>query len=163
MTEQFEKSLFEESEILNLFRFISDCVWVAFPEGPLFSYLYLSPSMKSLLGTSTAKSADQWLSVIHAEDAPYVENGYKAAEVVGRSVSILFPQEQRNELGDILNAVRRGEKVELPETTRIRKDGQKIWVSLSVTPLRASSGEVPAKNPHFRCALGRRMDRCCTR
>ena len=68
--------------------------------------------------------------------------GYKAEEVTGRSIAILFPPEQPNELAAILEGLRRGETLEHFETERITKDGKRIFVSLTISPIRESSGAI---------------------
>ncbi|HTU23562.1 MAG TPA: PAS domain S-box protein [Gemmataceae bacterium] len=68
--------------------------------------------------------------------------GYPAAEAVGRSFQMLIPQERSEEWRSIMARVRRGEGVEGLETERIRKDGQRVPVRLSISPLRDGSGKV---------------------
>jgi PAS domain S-box-containing protein len=68
--------------------------------------------------------------------------GYTAAEVVGRSVALLFPSDRMDELADILARVARGEPVGPYETERVRKDGRRIPVSVGVAPLRDRAGAV---------------------
>lgn len=61
--------------------------------------------------------------------------GYSAEETVGQHVSLLFPPSRRNEEKVILDRVRRGERLETYETERVRKDGTRVDVSLTVSPL----------------------------
>jgi PAS domain S-box-containing protein len=68
--------------------------------------------------------------------------GYRAAEVVGKPISILVPPERLDELTAMVLRVRRGEPVERFETIRRRKDGTDIDVSLNVWPVRGPTGEV---------------------
>jgi PAS domain S-box-containing protein len=68
--------------------------------------------------------------------------GYAAAEVIGRSVALLIPPELADELGRILEAVRREERTEHYETVRVRKDGRRIQVSLTISPIRDAEGRV---------------------
>jgi two-component system cell cycle sensor histidine kinase/response regulator CckA len=68
--------------------------------------------------------------------------GYSAAEAVGRSISVLSPPEQQHELDHLLERLTRGEKIEHHETTRVRKDGQKIIVSLTLSPIHDASGKI---------------------
>ena len=68
--------------------------------------------------------------------------GYTAEEIVGRSIYTLVPPELHDSEGNILERVRRGEPVAFSETERIRKDGERITISLSVSPIRDESGRV---------------------
>ena len=62
--------------------------------------------------------------------------GYSAEEVIGRSISLLTPPDRAAEAADVLDRIRRAEHVGHFETQRIRKDGQPIHVSLSVSPIK---------------------------
>ncbi len=68
--------------------------------------------------------------------------GYPAAEIMGRPMLMLFPPERANEETDILARIRRGESVEHFETVRVCKDGKKIDVSVTISPVRDSSGTI---------------------
>jgi sigma-B regulation protein RsbU (phosphoserine phosphatase) len=68
--------------------------------------------------------------------------GYSAEEIVGRSNALLFPQQRRDEMLDILATVRRGDVVGVMETERLRKDGSVVPVSVTVSPVRSRAGEV---------------------
>ncbi|MBI2893500.1 MAG: PAS domain S-box protein, partial [Deltaproteobacteria bacterium] len=68
--------------------------------------------------------------------------GYTAAEIVGRPVSLLTHPEHRDEMVDILARIRRGERIEHYETTRVRKDGSTVAVSLTVSPIHDHRGRV---------------------
>ena len=66
--------------------------------------------------------------------------GYTAAEAVGRPVSILIPADHVNEEPEVLERLRRGERIELYETARRRKDGTLLDVALTVSPVKDSQG-----------------------
>jgi two-component system, cell cycle sensor histidine kinase and response regulator CckA len=68
--------------------------------------------------------------------------GYSEAEMVGSSVYVLIPPELHAEERGILARISRGEHVAHFETTRLRKDGSRIAISLSISPLRGPSGAV---------------------
>src|SRR4029079_5867320 len=68
--------------------------------------------------------------------------GYTLGEVLGRSIAILVPPEQLGEIHEILKSVARGERIEHLETIRVRKDGERVKESLTVSPLRDSSGTI---------------------
>jgi PAS domain S-box-containing protein len=61
--------------------------------------------------------------------------GYSEEEAIGQHISLLIPADHKNEEQEILARVRRGERVETYETERIRKDGVRIDVSLTVSPI----------------------------
>jgi PAS domain S-box-containing protein len=68
--------------------------------------------------------------------------GYTAEEMVGRPLARLVPPDRPNEIPSILAAIRRGERVEHFETERMRKDGERIQVSLTISPIRDATGNV---------------------
>lgn len=68
--------------------------------------------------------------------------GYTPEEAIGRPISIIFPPDHADELTEILERVMRGERVEHFETERVRKDGQRLDVSLTVSPIKNAEGEI---------------------
>ncbi|HEX7294936.1 MAG TPA: PAS domain S-box protein [Pyrinomonadaceae bacterium] len=68
--------------------------------------------------------------------------GYRADEIVGKSVTILIPPDRLWEEEQILSRLRRGLPAVRMETIRVAKDGRQIPVSLTVSPLKNSEGEV---------------------
>ena len=68
--------------------------------------------------------------------------GYRAEEIIGHSIVKLFPLEQRDELLDIMSAVRRSELVGFKDTYRKRKDGVVIPVSVAISPIKGADGSV---------------------
>jgi PAS domain S-box-containing protein len=68
--------------------------------------------------------------------------GYRGEEVLGKPVSILMPPEHRGDMSEILSRIRRGERVKHYESVRIRKNGERFPVSLSVSPIKDSEGGI---------------------
>ena len=68
--------------------------------------------------------------------------GYSSAEALGKPARILLPTERGNEESDILARIQKGESVEHFETKRVRKDGTHIDVSVTISPVRDSSGAI---------------------
>jgi PAS domain S-box-containing protein len=68
--------------------------------------------------------------------------GYTPEEAVGRSVTMLIPEDRENEEPEILARLRRGERMDHYETVRRRKDGSLVDISLTVSPIKDSSGVV---------------------
>ncbi|HSZ64256.1 MAG TPA: PAS domain S-box protein [Terriglobales bacterium] len=68
--------------------------------------------------------------------------GYTADEAIGKSIMLLIPEGCRGEEEQIIARLRRGERVDHFETTRVRKDGSTLDVSLTISPVRDGSGRV---------------------
>ncbi|HVH85704.1 MAG TPA: PAS domain S-box protein [Terriglobales bacterium] len=68
--------------------------------------------------------------------------GYSADEMIGQNVSVLTPVDRRRESTDMLERLRRGQSIEHMETVRLRKDGTPIEVSLGISPIRTSAGQI---------------------
>jgi two-component system, cell cycle sensor histidine kinase and response regulator CckA len=68
--------------------------------------------------------------------------GYRSDEAIGRSMAILIPSESSIDLPSILSRIRNGSIVQHLETVRLRKDGSRIEVSLTISPVRDLDGAV---------------------
>src|SRR5947209_5333825 len=68
--------------------------------------------------------------------------GYSAEEVIGLPMSSLLPKSLLEQEKTILLKVRRGERVDHFDTIRIHKDGRPIHVSLTISPIRNSAGDI---------------------
>ena len=68
--------------------------------------------------------------------------GYSAGEAVGQSIFLIIPEERRAEEEDVLSRLRRGERIDHFETIRQAKDGRRVPVSLSVSPIRDDQGRI---------------------
>ncbi|HYC55019.1 MAG TPA: PAS domain S-box protein [Candidatus Binatia bacterium] len=68
--------------------------------------------------------------------------GYAAAEAIGRSIRMIVPPECQREEDEVLNRIRHGEPVKHYETVRLRKDGRRIDVSLTISPVLNRNGEI---------------------
>jgi len=68
--------------------------------------------------------------------------GYTAKEMVGRSITKIIPPELQDDEAKILATIGRGEKIEHFETMRINKAGERIDVSLTISPVRNDHGEI---------------------
>ncbi|MGZ5014659.1 MAG: sensor histidine kinase [Methylobacter sp.] len=68
--------------------------------------------------------------------------GYRSEEIMGRSVFLLIPPERRTEESRMLAAIQRGESVKLYETERMRNDGGRIAVSVTISPIRDKEGRI---------------------
>jgi len=68
--------------------------------------------------------------------------GYRADEVIGKTVYVLIPPDREKEEPYILRLIASGEKLDHFRTVRCRKDGTLVDISLSVTPIRDAEGRV---------------------
>jgi PAS domain S-box-containing protein len=68
--------------------------------------------------------------------------GYTPKEAVGQPITMLIPDERLDEETFILERMKRGERLDHFETVRVRKDGRRLDVSLTVSPLKDEDGQV---------------------
>jgi len=68
--------------------------------------------------------------------------GYRAEEIIGKPITLIIPEELQQDETVILSKIRRGEKIEHFETVRLRKDGQRIDVSVTISPMKDDYGNV---------------------
>lgn len=68
--------------------------------------------------------------------------GYKAEEIIGKPVTVIIPPELHHDEDMILSKIRRGEKIDHFETIRVKKDGERIEVSLTISPVKDDNGNV---------------------
>jgi PAS domain S-box-containing protein len=68
--------------------------------------------------------------------------GYTAAEAIGRSIALIYPQDRLHEEDMIIGRLRRGERLDHFETVRRCKDGRLIDVSLTISPVRDETGRI---------------------
>ena len=62
--------------------------------------------------------------------------------MVGKPITVLIPPESHNEEPEILERIRRGERIDHYETVRRRKDGSLVDISLTVSPIRNAAGRI---------------------
>ena len=68
--------------------------------------------------------------------------GHSASEAVGRHITLIIPPERRSEEDQIIARIRAGERVEHFETVRVRSDGSRVDVSLTISPILDDTGQV---------------------
>lgn len=68
--------------------------------------------------------------------------GYRADEIIGKSIRTIIPPNRWHEEDDVLSRLRRGQRVDHFETIRMRKDGTEVHVSLAISPIRTADGVV---------------------
>ncbi len=68
--------------------------------------------------------------------------GYSAQEMIGRPITVIIPPELQHDEARILATIARGERIEHFETVRVTKSGERIDVSLTISPVRDDSGRI---------------------
>jgi PAS domain S-box-containing protein len=68
--------------------------------------------------------------------------GFTAAEMIGQSITRIIPEELLHEEVEILSKLRRGERIERYETTRVHKSGRRLDISLTISPVRDVHGNI---------------------
>jgi PAS domain S-box-containing protein len=100
--------------------------------------------LAAITATSTDAIISKTLDGIVTAWNPAAERlfGYTEKEMVGRSIFVLIPEELHGEEQDLLQRIRRGERVDFADAERIRKDGGRIDIALTVSPVFNAAGEV---------------------
>jgi len=68
--------------------------------------------------------------------------GWTAEEMIGKSILTIIPSELQHEETGILNRIREGRRIEHYETERVRKNGERVWVSLTISPVKSPTGKI---------------------
>ena len=68
--------------------------------------------------------------------------GYAAHEAIGKHIRILVPEDERAGSSDILQRIKNGEYVDIAETERMGRDGRRVHISVTISPIRDHSGRV---------------------
>jgi two-component system sensor kinase FixL len=84
--------------------------------------------------------------------------GYRAQEIVGRNIGVIIPPDRPDELHEITKRLLAGEHIAHFETARVRKDGQLIDVSLTVSPIKDASGTIVAASTIARDITAKNAD-----
>jgi PAS domain S-box-containing protein len=82
--------------------------------------------------------------------------GYTAKEAIGQPISMIIPLDRRDEETRILARLRQGELIEHFDTVRVRKDGTKVEISLSISPVRDAAGKIIGASKIARDITGRK-------
>lgn len=84
--------------------------------------------------------------------------GYTFQEAIGRNITLVIPPERLDEEVSILERIQRGERVDHFETVRMRKDGTKFDVSLTISPINDARGQVVGASKIARDITKRKRD-----
>ena len=68
--------------------------------------------------------------------------GFRSGEIIGRNVSILYPDERLDELIDSMERIKRGDHVGRTETARVRKGGRMVPLSVTISPMKNGDGKI---------------------
>lgn len=68
--------------------------------------------------------------------------GFSANEMIGKSIAIFLPEENKEEITNILRAIAEGEKIDRYEATRLKKNGEEIILSIVISSIRNEFGRI---------------------
>ena len=119
------------------------------PDNPKFQHISGDPKTAEAFLAAIVESSDDAIIAKNLDGLIQSCNsaaerlfGYAARELIGQSVRILIPPERQPEEDDILARMRQGERVEHFETVRLTKQGHRIDISLTVSPVRDHTGAI---------------------
>ena len=101
---------------------------------------YLAAIVESSDDAIITKSLDSMITTWNASAERLF--GYTAQEAIGKSITMLIPPDRLNEEPQIIERLRRGERVNHFETKRVRKDGTLLDISLTISPVKDSTGRI---------------------
>jgi PAS domain S-box-containing protein len=84
--------------------------------------------------------------------------GFRAGEIIGRNVSILYPDERLDELIDTMERVKRGDHVGHSETTRVRKGGRQVPMAVTISPMKNGDNKISGASVIGQDITSRRRD-----
>lgn len=119
----------------------------------------LEPGSAPIVGTTDYFKLAQLAAIVESSDDAIVSKtlegrilswnsgasrifGYQAEEVIGKPITIIIPPELHAQEQQILTKIKSGERIDHYDTIRMTKDGRRIPISLTISPVRSSSGEI---------------------
>ena len=107
-------------------------------------YLNLEQHLSAIIASSDDAIVSKTLDGTITSWNPGAERmlGYSASEAIGQNIRMIIPQELWPEEDDVLRRIGRGERVDHFETTRRTKDGRLVNISLTVSPIKNSTGTI---------------------
>jgi PAS domain S-box-containing protein len=82
--------------------------------------------------------------------------GYTAKEAIGENISLIIPPDRLDEETSILARLSQGQRIDHFDTVRLRKDGSKLEISLTISPVRDASGKIIGASKIARDIAGRK-------
>ena len=83
--------------------------------------------------------------------------GYTAAEAIGQSMTLIVPPERELEINQFLERIGRGDHIDHYETVRLRKDGSRVEVSVTLSPIKDAAGAITGVSASVRDISGRKL------
>lgn len=99
-------------------------------EAQLYLAAIVESSEDAIIGKALDGTVQSWNA---AAERIY---GYTAEEMIGRSIKLVYPAGTEDEVDELFDRIRRGERIARFETRRIRKDGQAIDIALTLSPIK---------------------------
>jgi PAS domain S-box-containing protein len=104
--------------------------------------LLLAAIVESSEDAILSKTLDGWITSWNAGAEKMY--GYTKQEAIGRHISLIVPPERYDEVARIRDSLRRNLRIDQMETVRVRKDGTRVDVSITISPVKDSAGRVIA-------------------
>jgi len=107
-----------------------------------------SERLRSMLASLVESSNDAIIgktfdgTIISWNNAAEEIYGYRADEIIGKSIAVIISPELREQLPFFLERIRNGERIEHFRTIRVRKDGSRIPVSITLSPIKDQYGHI---------------------
>lgn len=101
-----------------------------------FYALVMEASVDAIIGKTLDGIVTTWN---HGAEEMY---GYSAKEMIGKSITIIVPDEMRKEYVELMSLVKKGEYVKRYETVRVTKDGRRLTVFISLSPVFDKNGKI---------------------
>lgn len=105
-------------------------------EARLYLAAIVESSDDAIISQDLAGDITSWN---HGAERQY---GYLAREIIGKPLALLVPPDHRDELPELMERIKQGERIEHFETVRVRKDGSRLNVSLTISPIKTAGGRI---------------------
>ncbi|QTA83039.1 Two component system response regulator/histidine kinase, PAS domain-containing [Desulfonema limicola] len=140
----FETGLSLEDDIIRAAIFLSVSIAVGYQQGLTIKARETKMRLDDIVNSSNDAIIGESLEGIIQTWNLGAEKifKYSAKEIIGQHISVLVPHERSCEYPDIIGKIKKNQRVERYETVRLRKDGKLINVSITVSPVKNSSGEI---------------------
>jgi len=136
VNDELSAEIVERRRVEEALRVAKEAAEEGLHKGQMLMAAIVESSEDAIIGKTTEGIVTSW------NRGAVTIFGYAAEEIVGRSVRELVPAERQDEEEQVLASIRRGEPVRHFDTVRLRKDGGRIAVSVTVSPIRDKDSRI---------------------